>query len=168
MNKLLNFRGLSSKWDWVALSLIFIAGNFYVLSDKPVIKWFSLAILILAIGFILIRLIIVVPSFCSDLYKRSKVQWNGILPEAAKLAKRMGVKLDENHPIGVVPSWAGATVDKGNRRRGDRIKIGSPLIDKLDRFALKGVLAHELAHLKHHNKEYVVRMVILLFAFSGL
>lgn len=88
----------------------------------------------------------------------------GLTAELLNLAKRMGVCLKEEDILEVAPEWinAGATID-------GRIILGQTIADEFDKEARKGILAHELAHLraKHPTKRAIVLFLmsipVLLF-----
>ena len=155
------FRGLSPYWDRLSLLLIIVSVNFYILIEEAIIKFISMTLLCVAIGFILIRFIGVVRELYKDFRKTIfEVKWsNEIMPEFANLIRRMNVKLDKKQPIGIIPDLFNAAA-----RPNFRIIIGGALIEKLDSLALQAVFAHELAHLKskHYLKYFVISMIIIM------
>jgi len=82
----------------------------------------------------------------------------GLIEELSNLAKTMGVRLEGEDVLKVAPQWvnAGATIDS-------KIILGQIVADEFDREARRGILAHELAHLK--AKHTMKSIAVLLLAF---
>jgi hypothetical protein len=88
----------------------------------------------------------------------------GLTEELLNLAKRMGVCLKEEDILEAAPEWinAGATID-------GKIILGQTVADEFDKEARRGILAHELAHLRarHSTKSAIVLFLtsipVLLF-----
>ncbi len=92
----------------------------------------------------------------------------GLIEELSNLAKMMGVRLEGEDVLKVAPQWvnAGATIN-------GKVILGQIVADEFDREARKGVLAHELAHLKakHSMKIFTVLFLTsipVLFLISAL
>ena len=90
-----------------------------------------------------------------------------LVEELSNLAKMMGVRLKGEDIVKVAPQWvnAGATID-------GKIILGQIVADEFDREARRGILAHELAHLKakHSMKSATVLLLtsIPVFFFISL
>jgi len=82
----------------------------------------------------------------------------GLIEELSNLAKMMGVRLEGEDVLKVAPQWvnAGATID-------GKIILGQIVSDEFDREARRGILAHELAHLK--AKHTMKSIAVLFLAF---
>lgn len=90
------------------------------------------------------------------------LRWSDVPESLSSLAGRMKVVLDPSIPVEIAPSWRGARAMVAARgRRGNRIRIGGALAERLSPDALEGVMAHELAHLRCMHWE-------LLLACSSL
>jgi Zn-dependent protease with chaperone function len=77
----------------------------------------------------------------------------GLIEELSNLARTMSVPLEGEDVLKVAPQWvnAGATI-------GGKIILGQIVADEFDRDARRGILAHELAHLKakHSMRSFAV------------
>jgi len=149
---------LSPKWIRFLLAVVLVSGNSYSLLTPIAIKAISGVIFVLAVGFLLVTLICIVPHFAKNFYRVLRgTQWQKITPEFMLLAQDMGVKLDKKRPTGIAPNWVNAAATPNNR-----IIIGKPLLDNLDNLALRGLFAHELTHLKkkHHLKHCVLAVSV--------
>jgi len=73
-----------------------------------------------------------------------------------ELADEMDVNLRQAKPLEVPVQFNGARCD------GKKVELGSSLLYGLDNAALKGVLAHELGHIKK-NHSFKIRLSYLLF-----
>ncbi len=77
------------------------------------------------------------------------LRWSEVPESLKSLADRMKVALDPGVPVEIAPSWRGArAMVAAGGRRGNRIRLGGALAERLSPEALDGVMAHELAHLK--------------------
>jgi Zn-dependent protease with chaperone function len=80
-----------------------------------------------------------------------------LVEELFNLARIMSVRLKGEDILKVAPQWinAGATID-------GKIILGQIVADEFDREARRGILAHELAHLKakHSMKSVVVLLLV--------
>ncbi len=91
-----------------------------------------------------------------------------IMSLMAKLANEMNVKLHPTRSLDIVPDLIGACsvpwpVFSGRRVhfRG-RVRIGCTLLYGLDDLALRGIIAHELAHLK---KSHSIKVLLSFLLF---
>ena len=85
-----------------------------------------------------------------------------LVEELFNLAKMMGVRLKGEDILKVAPQWvnAGATID-------GKIILGQTVADEFDKETRKGILAHELAHLKakHAMKSAAVLSLAFILVF---
>jgi Zn-dependent protease with chaperone function len=81
-----------------------------------------------------------------------------LVEELSNLAKMMGVRLEGEDILKVAPQW----VNAGATTYG-KIILGQIVADEFDREARRGILAHELAHLK---AKHSMRSFALLFLAS--
>lgn len=65
-----------------------------------------------------------------------------LLSECSFLAMMMRVRLCAENPLKIVPGWMNACA------MGRGVVVGQPIVDTFDNEALRGVLAHEVAHIK--------------------
>ncbi len=86
-----------------------------------------------------------------------ELRWTDVPESLSDLAKRMNVSLDSSLPVEIAPLWRGArALPNLWGGRGNRIRIGVALVEKLSPEALEAVLAHELAHLKCRHWELLL------------
>jgi Zn-dependent protease with chaperone function len=83
----------------------------------------------------------------------------GLTEELLNLASRMGVRLKEESILEAPPEWvnAGATID-------GKVILGQTIADEFDKEARKGILAHELAHLRatHPSRTAIVLLLTII------
>jgi len=158
---------------WIFLSMLtsaFVFGATDILSLRITFG----AALAITSGFAVVPLAEFVTSFPRKLREIKTIRGArrtysfGLTEELINLAKRMGVCLKEESILEAAPEWinAGATID-------GKIILGQTITDEFDREARKGILAHELAHLKanHPLKSAGVLLVMsipILFLISFL
>jgi Zn-dependent protease with chaperone function len=96
------------------------------------------------------------------------LRWSDVPGSLSELADRMNVSLDSQFPVEIAPSWRGArALPNLWGGRGNRIRIGVALVEKLSPEALEAVLAHELAHLKCRHWELLL-LGSILAALGGI
>jgi Zn-dependent protease with chaperone function len=154
---------------WIFL-FILTSASVFAATDILSLRITSGAVLAITSGFAVVPLAEFVTSFPRQLreimtLRGAKRTYSfGLTAELLNLAKRMGVCLKEEDILEVAPEWinAGATID-------GRIILGQTIADEFDKEARKGILAHELAHLraKHPTKRAIVLFLmsipVLLF-----
>jgi len=154
---------------WVFLSVLASASLFAaadVLSLKVI---FGLALAVTS-GLLVVPLTESVVSFSEKLRETMIISGAGrtysfgLIEELSNLARTMGVSLEGEDVLKVAPHWvnAGATIE-------GKIILGQIVADEFDRYARRGILAHELAHLKakHSMRSFAVLFLasipVLLF-----
>lgn len=154
---------------WVFLSVLASASLFAaadVLSLKII---FGLALAVTS-GLLVVPLTECVVSFPEKLRETMIISGAGrtysfgLIEEFSNVAKTMGVRLEGEGILKVAPQWsnAGATIE-------GKIILGQIVADEFDREARRGILAHELAHLKakHSMRSFAVLFLasipVLLF-----
>lgn len=148
----------------------------FAATDILSLRIISGAALAIASGFAVVPLAEFVTSFPRKLREMMTIRGArstysfGLTEELLNLAKRMGVRLKEEDILEAAPEWvnAGATID-------GKLILGQTIADEFDKEARKGILAHELAHLraKHSSKSAIVLVlttipVLLFIAFLHL
>ena len=73
-------------------------------------------------------------------------------PAFAALAIRMGIKLNQQHPFGIVKNWNNIGVNNKGQ-----VILGEDLLNKLDSNEQDAILAHEFAHLQ---KSHLLRVFL--------
>jgi len=143
---------------WVFLSVLASASLFAaadVLSLKII---FGLALAVTS-GLLVVPLTECVVSFPEKLRETMIISGAGrtysfgLIEELSNLAKTMGVRLEGEDVLKVAPQW----VNAGATTYG-KIILGQIVADEFDREARRGILAHELAHLKakHSMRSFAV------------
>lgn len=152
---------------WVFLSMLASAFLFAV-TDILSLKIISALALAATSGFLVVPLTECVVSFPQKLreimiiLEARKTYSFALVGELSDLAKMMGVRLEGEDILKVAPQWinAGATFD-------GKIILGQVVADEFDRETRRGILAHELAHLKakHSTKHFVVLLLASIPVF---
>jgi Zn-dependent protease with chaperone function len=148
---------------WVFLSVLASAYLFAaadVLSLKII---FGLALAVTS-GLLVVPLTECVVSFSEKLREimiisgAGRTYSFGLIEELSNLAKTIGVCLEGEDALKVAPQWvnAGATIE-------GKIILGQIIADEFDRESRRGILAHELAHLK---AKHSMRGFAILFLAS--
>jgi Zn-dependent protease with chaperone function len=172
----LQFQGFTFGTNrWIFLSML-TSAFLFAATDILSLRIISGATLAIASGFAVVPLAEFVTSFPQKLREIMIIRGArrtysfGLTDELLNLAKRMGVCLKEEGILEVAPEWinAGAT-------RDGKVLLGQTIVDGFDKEARKGILAHELAHLraKHSTKSFLVLLltsipVFLLITFLHL
>jgi Zn-dependent protease with chaperone function len=162
MRKLIH-RGFTLKINVILLGIVIVAALIYGFFDEEILRNICIATgcvsALLAVG----------PSFFGYLWeeltrgKPQDVDPDIVVPELRKLCRLMGI--EEEIQVKVFPSLKNAAV------RSSTLEIGQPLLDKLDSVAMKGVLAHELAHLKESSLKrftFLIAVIVILVALVAL
>ena len=157
---------------WVFLSMLASAFLFAVTDVLSLKVIFGLALAV-ASGFLVVPLTECAVSFPKKLREMMtmlgarRTYSFALVEELSDLAEMMGVRLEGEGILKVAPQWvnAGATID-------GKIILGQIVADEFDREARRGILAHELAHLKakHSMKSVAVLLLasIPVFFFISL
>jgi len=146
-------KGFSLKINVPLLAIVIVSAVIYSFSDKE-----TLRNICLATGWIL-ALLAVGPSLFGVMWENRKkgkprdVDPNTIIPEWTKLRRSMGITKDIR--VTVFPNLRNAT------SKYSTIEIGQPVIDSLGSVSIKGVFAHELAHIKGNH---LLKQGLLLFS----
>jgi len=109
----------------------------------------------------LLTLLAVGPSSCRFVWEDMRkgkpryVDPDTVIPKWKEFCQSMGIK--EDIKVKVFPNLRNAYA------RGTTIAIGQPVIDSLDSVSMKGVFAHELAHIKekHGLKQWLLLFGVL-------
>lgn len=133
---------------WVFLSMLASAFLFAVTDILSLKVIFALALAV-ASGLLVVPLSECVVSFPNKLqeimtiFEAKRTYSFALAEELSNLAKMMGVRLEGEDILKEAPQWvnAGATSD-------GKIILGQIVAYEFDREARRGILAHELAHLK--------------------
>jgi Zn-dependent protease with chaperone function len=133
---------------WVFLAMLISAFLFAVTDVLSLKITFGMALAITS-GLLVVPLTECVVSFPKKLreivtvFGARRTYSFALVEELSNLAKTMSVRLEGEDILKVAPQWvnAGATID-------GKIILGQIVADEFDREARKGILAHELAHLK--------------------
>lgn len=133
---------------WVFLSMLASAFLFAVTDILSLKIIFALALAV-ASGLLVVPLTECVASFPKKLqeimtiFGAKRTYSFALVEELSNLAKMMGVRLEGEDILKEAPQWvnAGATSD-------GKIILGQIVAYEFDREARRGILAHELAHLK--------------------
>ena len=152
---------------WIFLSMLTSAAIF-VATDILSLRIIFGAALAITSGFAVVPLAELVTSFPRKLREMLTIRGArrtysfGLTEELLNLAKRMGVRLKEEDILETAPEWvnAGATID-------GKLILGQTIADEFDKEARKGILAHELAHLraKHSSKSAIVLFLTTIPVF---
>jgi len=160
---------------WVFLSMLASAFLFAVTDILSLKIIFGLALAVTS-GLLVVPLTECVVSFPKKLqeimtiFGARRTYSFALVGELSDLAKMMGVRLKGEDILKVAPQWinAGATFD-------GKIILGQVVADEFDRETRRGILAHELAHLKakHSKKSAAVLLltsipVLYLISFLHL
>jgi Zn-dependent protease with chaperone function len=148
---------------WVFLSTLASAFLFAVTDSLSLKIIFGLALAATS-GLVVVPLTECVVSFPEKLreimtiFEARRTYSFALEEELFNLAKMMGVRLKDEDILKVAPQWvnAGSTSD-------GKIIIGQIVAYEFDREARRGILAHELAHLK--SKHSMKSVAVLLLAF---
>jgi len=148
---------------WVFLSMLASAFLFAVTDILSLKIIFGLALAVTS-GLLVVPLTECVVSFPETLreimtvFGARRTYSFALVEELFNLAKMMGVRLKGEDILKVVPQWvnAGATID-------GKIILGQTVADEFDREARKGILAHELAHLKAKHSMKNATVLFLTF-----
>jgi Zn-dependent protease with chaperone function len=148
---------------WVFLSMLASAFLFAV-TDSLSLKIIFALVLAIASGLLVVPITECVVSFPEKLreimtiFGAKRTYSFALEEELFNLAKMMGVRLKGEDILKVAPQWvnAGATSD-------GKIILGQIVAYEFDREARRGILAHELAHLK--AKHSMKHFAVLLLAF---
>ena len=153
---------------WVFLSTLASAFLFAVTDILSLKIIFGLALAVTS-GLVVVPLTECVVSFPEKLreimtiFGARRTYSFALVEELFNLAKMMGVRLKGEDILRVAPQWvnAGATVD-------GKIILGQTVAEEFDREARKGILAHELAHLKakHSMKSAAVLFLMSIAVLS--
>jgi len=133
---------------WLFLSTLISAFLFGITDVIGLKVLFGLALAITS-GLVMVPLTECVVSFPQKLRETMVISEAGrtysfaLIDELFTLAKRMGVYLKGKDVVRIAPRWinAAATID-------GKVILGQPIAEEFDKDARKGILAHELAHLK--------------------
>ena len=136
---------------WVFISTLTSAVLFAVTDMLGLKIVFGLALAV-ASGLVIVPLAECVVSLPQRLQEITKISGAkrtysfGLIEELFNLAKVMGVHLKGEDILKVAPQWinAGATID-------GKVILGQTVAEEFDGEARKGILAHELAHLKANH-----------------
>jgi Zn-dependent protease with chaperone function len=138
------------------LAVVIVSAAIYRVFDNE-----TLGNICLATGWLL-TLLAVVPSlfrFVREGMQKGKPRDedpNNVIPEWKKFCQSMGVKKDIK--VKIFPNLRNAYSNPTT------IEIGQPILDSLDSLSIKGVFAHELAHIKgkHDLKKLLLFATFLL------
>lgn len=147
---------------WIFISTLTSALLFAVTDILSLKMIFGLALAITG-SLVMVPLTECVVSFPQQLHETIKISGArrtysfGLIEELFNLAKIMGVNLKSDDILKVTPQWinAGATID-------GRIILGQIVAEEFDREARKGILAHELAHLKANHPMKSAEVLFLM------
>lgn len=124
----------------LAIAIVIVSVAISSLSDKETLRNICL------LTGCLLTLLAVVPSSFGSVWedmRKGKPRYidpNTVIPEWKKFCQSMGIK--ENIMVKVFPNLRNAYA------RYTTIGVGQPVLDSLDSVSIKGVFAHELAHIK--------------------
>lgn len=146
---------------WVFLAMLASAFLFAVTDILSLKIIFGLALAVTS-GLLVVPLTECVVSFPKKLreimtiFGARRTYSFALVEELSNLAKMMGVRLEGEDILKVAPQWvnAGATID-------GKIILGQIVADEFDREARRGILAHELAHLKAKHSMKSVAVLLL-------
>ena len=164
----LKFNGFAFSTNrWVFLSVL-ASASLFATADVLTLKIIFGSALAVTSGLLVVPLAECVVSFPEKLREmmmisRARRTYSfGLIEELSNLAKTMGVRLEGKDVLKVVPQWlnAGATID-------GKVVLGQIVADEFDREARRGILAHELAHLKakHAMKSAAVLSLAFILVF---
>jgi Zn-dependent protease with chaperone function len=146
------FQGFAFRTNrWVFLSTLASAFLFAVTDVLSLKLIFGLALAVTS-GLVMVPLTECIVSFPQKLQEVIKISGArrtysfGLIEELFNLAKMMGVHLKGEDILKVAPQWvnAGATID-------GRVILGQTVAEEFDSEECKGILAHELAHIKANH-----------------
>jgi hypothetical protein len=148
---------------WVFLSMLASAFLFAVTDVLNLKIIFALALAVTS-GLLVVPITECVVSFSEKLRETMIISGAGrtysfgLIEELSNLAKTIGVCLEGEDVLKVAPQWvnAGATIE-------GKIILGQIVADEFDKEARRGILAHELAHLK---AKHSMRSFVILFLAS--
>lgn len=148
---------------WVFLSVL-ASASLFAATDVLTLRIIFGSALAVTSGLLVVPLAECVVSFPKELRemmtisRASRTYSFGLIEELSNLAKTMGVRLEGEDVLKVAPQWlnAGATID-------GKIILGQIVADEFNREARRGILAHELAHLK--AKHAMKSGAVLFLAF---
>jgi Zn-dependent protease with chaperone function len=148
---------------WIFLSM-FASAFLFAVTDILSLKIIFILALAITSGFLVVPLTEYIVSFPKKLretiiiLEARRTYSFALVEELSGLAKMMGVRLEGEDILKVAPQWinAGATID-------GKIILGQVIANEFDRETRRGILSHELAHLK--AKHPMKHFAILLLAF---
>ena len=148
---------------WIFLSMLALAFLFAVTDVLSVKIVIGMALAVTS-GFLVVPLTECVVSLPKKLQEMMTILEArrtysfALVEELFNLAKMMGVRLEGEDILKVAPQWvnAGATID-------GKIILGQIVADEFDREARRGILAHELAHLKAKHSMKSIAALFLAF-----
>ncbi len=148
---------------WVFLSMLASAFLFAVTDILSLKIIFALSLAVTS-GLLVVPLTECAVSFPKKLRELMTILGAGrtysfaLVEELSNLAKMMGIRLEGEDILKVAPQWinAGATID-------GKIILGQIVADEFDRETRRGILAHELAHLKAKHSMKSVAVLLLTF-----
>jgi Zn-dependent protease with chaperone function len=160
----LRFQGFAFSTNrWIFLSALTSALLFAVVDNLSLKIIFGLALSVTS-GLVMVPLTECAVSFpkkikeLARIYGARRTYSFGLMEEFLNLAKTMGVHLKGQDILKVAPYWvnAGACLD-------GRVILGQTVAEEFDKEARKGVLAHELGHLKAHHPLKNLGVLLLVF-----
>ena len=159
----LRFQGFAFGTNrWIYLSALCSALLFTV-ADHLLLKIILGLVLSITSGLVAVPLTECVLSFLkkirelAKLYRARRIYSSGLMDEFLNLANTMGVHLRNQDIVRVAPCWVNAAYFNG------KIILGQTVVEEFDEESRRGVLAHELAHLKAYHP--LKQLGILLLAF---
>ena len=170
----LKFQGFAFNTNRCVFISMLASASLFAVTDTPSPKIaFGLALAITS-GLLVVPLTEFVASFPKKLreimivFGARRIYSFALVEELSNLAKMMGIRLEGEDILKVAPQWvnAGATID-------GKVILGQIVADEFDREARKGVLAHELAHIraKHSIKNatvFFLTSILVLLLISAL
>ena len=148
---------------WIFLSMLVLA-LLYAMTDVLSLKIaFGMALAVTS-GFLVVPLTESVASLPKKfreimaMLEARRTYSFALIEELSDLAKMMGVRLEGEDILKVAPQW----VNAGATSRG-KIILGQVVADEFDREARRGILAHELAHLKAKHSIKIFAILFLAF-----
>jgi Zn-dependent protease with chaperone function len=148
-SKFQGFAFSTNRWVFLAtLASAFLFAVTDIISLKII---FGLALAVTS-GLVMVPLTECVVSFPQKMREMTKISGARrtysfvLMEELFSLSKIMGIHFKGENILKVAPQWlnAGATID-------GRIVLGQAVAEEFDREARRGILAHELAHLKANH-----------------
>lgn len=141
-----------------------------ILASEGLVKAISIDIVISLAVILFIRLLIYYRLRSSNEANLDCNRDNEAMNIIAELASNMNVKIHPTKSLEIVPAFVGAKsiplfFEGFKIHFTGRVSIGRAIICGLDNVALKGIFAHELAHLK---KRHSLKSLAFLLPFSAL